>query len=84
MESLPKIINKIRLPLDIKIYPYLLDHRFEGKAVLPAVEVMQILAVSTQNHLPETDIRCIENAKFDKFLYLKASEFYFLFWEDFP
>ena len=71
MESLPKIINKIRLPLDIKIYPYLLDHRFEGKAVLPAVEAMQILAVSTQNHLPDTDLRCIENAKFDKFFYIE-------------
>ena len=61
----------IRLPLDIEIYPYLLDHRFEGKAVLPAVEAMQLLAVSTQKHLPDTDIRFIENAKFDKFLYIE-------------
>jgi hypothetical protein len=60
-----------RLPLDIEIYPYLLDHRFEGKAVLPAVEAMQLLAVSTQKHLPDTDIRFIENAKFDKFLYIE-------------
>lgn len=71
MESLPKIINKIRLPLKIEIYSYLLDHMFEGKAVLPAVEAMQILAESTQKHLPETDIRCIENAKFDKFFYIE-------------
>ena len=60
-----------RLPLDIEIYPYLLDHRFDGKAVLPAVEAMQLLAVSTQKHLPDTDIRFIENAKFDKFLYIE-------------
>jgi len=71
MESLPKIINKIRLPLEIEIYPYLLDHRFEGKAVLPAVEAMQILAVSTEKYLPDTDIRYIENAKFDKFFYIE-------------
>ena len=71
MESLPEIINK-RLPLNIEIYPYLLDHRFEGKAVLPAVEAMQLLAVSTQKHLPDTDIRFIENAKFDKFFYIEA------------
>jgi len=71
MESLPKITNKIRLPLEIEIYPYLLDHRFEGKAVLPAVEAMQLLAVSTQKHLPDTNIRFIENAKFDKFFYIE-------------
>jgi len=61
----------IRLPLDIEIYPYLLDHRFEGIAVLPAVEAMQLLAVSTQKHLPDTNIRFIENAKFDKFFYIE-------------
>jgi len=71
MESLPEITNKIRLPLEIEIYPYLLDHRFEGKAVLPAVEAMQLLAVSTQKHLPDTNIRFIENAKFDKFFYIE-------------
>jgi len=32
---------------------------------------MQILAVSTQNHLPDTDIQYIENAKFDKFFYIE-------------
>jgi len=71
MESLSKITNKIRLPIQVEIYPYLLDHRFEGKAVLPAVEAMQLLAVSTQKHLPGTDIRYIENAKFDKFFYIE-------------
>ena len=71
MESLSEITSKIRLPLEIEIYPYLLDHRFEGKAVLPAVEAMQLLAVSTKRHLPDTDIRYIENAKFDKFLYIE-------------
>ncbi|HUT43756.1 MAG TPA: polyketide synthase dehydratase domain-containing protein [Desulfobacterales bacterium] len=74
MESLPEIISKgKRLPLEIEIYPYLLDHRFEGKAVLPALEAMQLLAVSTQKHLPDTDIRFIENAKFDKFLYIEPN-----------
>jgi len=70
MESFSEITNRIRLPLEIEIYPYLLDHRFEGKAVLPAVEAMQLLAVSTQNHLPDINIRFIENAKFDKFFYI--------------
>lgn len=47
------------------------DHRFEGKAVLPAVEVMQLLAVSTEKYLPATDIRFIEKAMFDKFFYIE-------------
>jgi hypothetical protein len=71
MESLSKIVNKIRLPLKIELYPYLLDHRFEGKAVLPAVEAMQVLAASTQNHLPKTDLRYMQKARFDKFFYIE-------------
>lgn len=62
-----------RLPLQLEIYPYLLDHRFEGTAILPAVEAMQLLAISTQKHLPDADIRFIENAKFDKFLYIEPN-----------
>ncbi|MDY6792980.1 MAG: polyketide synthase dehydratase domain-containing protein [Thermodesulfobacteriota bacterium] len=60
-----------RLPLKIEIHPYLLDHRFEGKAVLPAVEAMQLLAASTEKYLPKTDIRSIEKAMFDKFFYIE-------------
>jgi len=71
MEDFPEIIDKVRLPVEIIIRPFLLDHRFEGKAVLPAVEAMQLLALSTQNYLPDTDVRFIENAKFDKFLYIE-------------
>ena len=41
MEDLPEVIKKVQLPLEIEIDPYLMDHRFEGKAVLPAVEAMQ-------------------------------------------
>lgn len=72
MEGLPKIIDSRRLPVEIKPHPYLMDHRFEGKAVLPAVEAMQLLAASTRAYLPETDVHCIVNAEFDKFLYLGA------------
>lgn len=72
MEDLPRIIDSRRLPVEIKPHLYLMDHRFEGKAVLPAVEAMQLLAASTMAYLPETDVHCIVNAEFDKFLYLGA------------
>ena len=69
MEDLPKIADKVRLPLKIKIYPYLMDHQFEGKAVLPAVEAIQLLAASTSGYLPDVGIDTILDARFDKFLY---------------
>ncbi len=74
MEKFSKIIDKVRLPLEIKVPPYLLDHQFEGKPVFPAVEAMQILAVSTQYHMPHTKVTCILDARFDKFLYISPEE----------
>ncbi len=70
MEELPKIADKVRLPLKIKIYPYLMDHQFEGKAVLPAVEALQLLAASTSDYLPDIKIDSILDARFDRFLYI--------------
>ncbi len=74
MEKFSKIVDKVRLPLNIKVMPYLLDHQFEGKPILPAVEAMQILAVSTQCHMPHTKVTCILDVRFDKFLYIFPEE----------
>jgi hypothetical protein len=52
MGRLPEITEQIRLPLKIQVPPYLMDHQFEGRAVLPAVEAMEILAASTLAHFP--------------------------------
>jgi len=70
MEDLPKIADKVRLPLKIRIHPYLMDHQFEGKAVLPAVEAIQLLTASTLGYLPDIGIDTIHDARFDKFLYI--------------
>ena len=56
MEGLPQIIETVQLPVHIQVHPYLLDHRFEGKAVLPAVETMQLLANTVKSFRPITDI----------------------------
>ena len=68
MERLSKIKERVRLPLAISIPPYVMDHQFQGRAVLPAVEAMAILAASTQTCLPETPVNSIHNTRFDKFL----------------
>lgn len=70
MDDLPKIADKVRLPLKIRIYPYLMDHQLDGKAVLPAVEAIQLLTASTLGYLPDTGIDTIHDARFDKFLYI--------------
>jgi len=49
----------------------MMDHRFQGKGVLPAVEAMQLLAESTRTHLPDIHTDTVMNAGFDKFLYLE-------------
>ena len=56
------------MPLTISIPPYVMDHQFQGRAVLPAVEAMAILAASTQAYLPETPVKSIHNTRFGKFL----------------
>ena len=50
--TISPVIRTERLPLDIEVFPCLVDHRFEGKAVFPAVEAMQVLAAAVQKAVP--------------------------------
>ncbi len=75
MERLPKITDRVRLPLAIKVPPYLMDHQFQGKAVMPAVEAMEILAASTLAHFPGTAVHYIRDARFDKFLVIENAQY---------
>jgi hypothetical protein len=72
MEGFPQIIETVRLPVHIQVHPYLLDHSFEGKVVLPAAETMQLLANTVKGFRPVTDITGITDAHFNKFLYVEA------------
>lgn len=58
----------VRRPINIAVFPYMQDHRFEGKAVFPAVEAMQVLAQAVKEFAPQTDITAITEVRFDKFL----------------
>ena len=71
MARLPQIIESDRLPVDIAVHPYLLDHCFQGKAVLPAVEAMRVLAQAVKGFVPGADITAMTEASFDKFLYIQ-------------
>lgn len=70
MGKISEMKKKIRLPLTIKIHPFLYDHKFEGRAVLPAVLAIQILAENTRLSVPEMDKFEIYDASFPRFLYL--------------
>ena len=59
-----------RRPVDIPIFPCLRDHRFAGRAVLPAVEAMQILAATLPADRTDLLPTRIRDARFDKFLFL--------------
>jgi len=70
MGKISEMNKKIRLPLTIKIHPYLYDHKFAGRAVLPAALAIQILAESTCSAVPGMDDFRIFDASFPRFLYL--------------
>lgn len=68
MESVSEIAASDRLPVEIPVPDYLMDHCFEGAAVFPAVETLAVTAaVLRENRLP-VDIMRIFNARFDRFL----------------
>ncbi len=68
MEDPSRMAEHIRLPLAIPVHPYLKDHHFEGKIILPAVEALQRLAGSVQAYLPNAYVRHMRAASFDRFL----------------
>ena len=68
MENISPITEPIAV--DIEIRPYMRDHRFGDRAVLPAVETMQILARTAGGRIQGTPGRQISEARFDKFLAL--------------
>jgi phosphopantetheinyl transferase len=70
MEDVSKVNDSVLLPVDLPVHPYLMDHRFEGKVVFPAVEAMQALAVAVKRFRPHAEISVMTRARFDKFLYI--------------
>jgi phosphopantetheinyl transferase len=70
MEDFPKIVESTQLPLALPRHLYLNDHCFDGRAVLPAVEAMEILAQAARRIHPGSDVTAMTGIKFDKFLTL--------------
>ncbi|PKN34289.1 MAG: hypothetical protein CVU61_08895 [Deltaproteobacteria bacterium HGW-Deltaproteobacteria-19] len=56
--------------LRIAVPAYLRDHTFEGRVILPAVEILEILADFVQRRFPEIPVWIMEEAFFPRFLVL--------------
>ena len=54
----------------IAVPAWLRDHSLEGRTILPAVEILEILADSVQGRFPDTCVRIMEVALFPRFLVL--------------
>ena len=54
----------------MEIKPHMLDHQFQGRAVLSAMEAVALLADSVVKEQPTSSITAMADGNFDKFLYL--------------
>ena len=70
MEDVSKVSESVLFPVDLPVHPFLLDHRSEGKVVLPAVEAMEAIAAAVKRFRPRVDVSLITRARFPKFLYI--------------
>ena len=71
MEHFSQITDTTRLEVNIDVPPHLRDHCFEGRAVLPAVEAVRVLAAGVRSLRPKTVVGWMTGARFDKFLYIE-------------
>ncbi len=64
----------IRLPLAFPIHPYLKDHHFEGKIILPAVEILQRMAASLRFFRSDAPVHSMRSLSLDRFLYIEKEQ----------
>ncbi len=74
MDKLSGIIDTVRLTLNLAAPSYLSDHQVGGRAVLPAVEIMHLLAKAVKEYRADIDVTEMADTRFDKFLYLAPGQ----------
>ena len=70
MGDIPQINPPAGIPIHLPTPAYLMDHHFQGRPVLPAVEAMEALARTAKEAHPGLAVHCITDMRFEKFLYL--------------
>ena len=74
MEIISGVKKKERYPLEIKAYPYLQDHYFEGQVILPAVEALIVMARAAVANFPQVNVCHQKQARFPRFLSIDPQE----------
>jgi hypothetical protein len=74
MEIISGLKNKERYPIEIKAYPYLQDHHFEGQSILPAVEALIVMAKVAAANFPQVNVCHQRQARFPRFLSIDPQE----------
>jgi hypothetical protein len=67
-------MESARFPRTIDLAPWLYDHAFNGRAMLPAVETMAILATEAHRRYPDIDIMDLRQANFARLLELPRGQ----------
>lgn len=70
MADLPPVAGRLRRPLAIPLPAWLRDHRFDGRAMLPAVVALDLLAESTACGCPGLTTDATLEAAFARMLHL--------------
>jgi len=66
-------MTTVQIPVDFAVMPWFADHRFNGAAVLPAVETMSLLAGAVAQAHAGLDVRVMEAVRFARFLEIPAA-----------
>ncbi len=74
MGDFSEIGRTVRHEMTIEVPSHWADHHFQGRAILPAVEAMQLLAYQVLLKHPTTDVHTMRAARFDKFLPLQQDQ----------
>jgi phosphopantetheinyl transferase len=73
MGNISRIDHPASIPIQLSTPECMMDHHFQGRPVLPAVEAMEALAQSAIETRPGLAVHCITGMRFDKFLFLDSS-----------
>lgn len=66
--------KKERYPVEIRVYPYLHDHYFEGQVIFPAVEALIVMATVAVANYPQINVCHQRQARFPRFLSIDPQE----------
>ncbi|HHD56566.1 MAG TPA: hypothetical protein ENK89_02665 [Desulfobulbaceae bacterium] len=72
MAGISPEMTPLRVPVILAVQPWFFDHAPAGRAVLPMVEILQLLAAETKRRFPEIDVRVMRDGRFARFLELRA------------